>query len=73
MVLLIRISDCLKVHSYDMIYFDAKHSNIVDVENIGVVSYLVTNGITTKDLMHGFFKYSDTYSGSTGSKVYQRP
>lgn len=59
MVLLIRISKSCNIELEDMIFFDDEHRNIVDLENLGVVSILVKNGMTMKVLMDGLKKFSD--------------
>lgn len=42
-----------------MLFFDAEFSNISEMERIGVVSVLVTNGMSMELLLKGFKKFSN--------------
>lgn len=42
-----------------MLFFDDEYRNIVDLEQLGVVSVLVKNGMTMQVLMNGLNKFTD--------------
>ncbi|KAK9874939.1 hypothetical protein WA026_005756 [Henosepilachna vigintioctopunctata] len=56
-----KIKSQSKIEFKDMLFFDDEHRNIRDLEEIGVVSVLVENGVTHEVIQGGLKKYQQKY------------